>query len=240
MQNAMPSFSLESILGSGLAPDTAHGRDVNAGPYISPPGSGQEIHFLISEAAGRVVQAGDAASAPPPGFASVPLPPGPSRLLRQSSGDAALDLPDYAPWTVATIEPVRTKHRQLRLLIVQSAPYTLCLNGLPAPRVAVAKEKDFLQWDDGAGFHVAIFRRPFVGPPPPSLLGKECPICRVVFTADSRCFVCPECQAGLHCEDDRAGGLECALLRANPRCPTCGQDVSLKPAFGYHPEVDHA
>jgi hypothetical protein len=37
-------------------------------------------------------------------------------------------------------------------------------------------------------FHCYVTRRirPFVGPPPPELLGKKCPCCRIPFSADAQ------------------------------------------------------
>jgi len=75
-----------------------------------------------------------------------------------------------------------------------------------------------------------------VGPAPADWIGKECPVCRVPFTAASRCCICA-CGSVMHCEDTgNDDSLQCAQLRVRSGCPACQRAVVLEPGYSYLPE----
>jgi hypothetical protein len=167
----------------------------------------------------------------------VPVPETPCRVfLAASESDPAATDSDQ-DFQSPVIEPVRNQQRQPRLLMVQPELGRALVNGLPAPRVAVLKEKDIVCWNDEVSFHVTIFHRPKIGDPAPEAQGRECPVCRVPIEEKSRIYTCP-CGVTYHCEDDRPDGLECAALRAPSGC-TCGRPIVLQEGYSFLPEVDH-
>jgi hypothetical protein len=126
------------------------------------------------------------------------------------------------------VEPVLNQRQQLKLLMRFPEAAFPVVNGEPAPRLFVLGPADFVQWGQGPGFHVALFSRPQIGPPPAAVLGKPCAVCRVPFVADSICTTCL-CGAVLHCEQDRQEGLQCAQLR--PDCPVCRRPLMLTEGY---------
>lgn len=170
----------------------------------------------------------------------VPVPPGVSRLrpFRIEPLTVAPDLADAPAATVGHdwpwLEPIVDAHGKLRLLMVQPEGFNARLNGLPARRVSVLREKDFLHLTPDCSLHVSVLHRPCIGPPPAALLGRECPVCRVPFVAESRCYAC-QCGAGLHFEEG-PDSLEC--VRTRTEC-VCGQPIILTEGFGYQPDLDY-
>jgi len=151
-----------------------------------------------------------------PGPGTLPLTFSPSRLppLANPPDDAG-----QAP----LVEPFRNQHGQLRLFALFGSGHYPVVNGEPAPRVVVLKPGDHFSWGPGhPGFQVALYTRPALGPPPFSVLGKPCPVCRVPFQESSVCFHC-SCGVAMHCEPDGAESLQCAVLRGS--CPVCRRPV---------------
>jgi hypothetical protein len=108
------------------------------------------------------------------------------------------------------------------------------LNGASAPRVSVLRVGDQVQLEDVV-LHVTYMRRPRVGPPPKTLVGKPCGLCSVPFTETST-VVAHDCNTYLHLEpEEGAAGdpLRCALLG----CPVCNEPVSLEDGYAYEPEL---
>jgi hypothetical protein len=118
--------------------------------------------------------------------------------------------------------------RQTRLLVLSPAGQWPRVNGRPAPRLALLGERDQLQLSrDDHVLHVTVYHRPYLGPPPEHLLGKDCPVCRVPLLKDTRVYVCT-CGAAVHAEGDEKSKddrLEC--LQLSPDCPVCNTPVVL-------------
>jgi hypothetical protein len=183
-----------------------------------------------------------AAAAAAPRLAPVRLPGGVSLLT--SGRNAAGTGIDVAPMssvaggtraqcrnrssTDATLEPFINSHRQPRILATFPANSRPHLNGEPAPRIVVLRAGDQIQWEEGVAFQVAIYNRPHLGPPPPALVNKPCPVCRVPLAAMSTCILC-SCGVALHCEADEESGLQCAQLRRS--CPVCTRPLALTEGY---------
>jgi hypothetical protein len=188
----------------------------------------QEMHLWpMAPASGPL-----AAGALPP---ALRLPFGPAVLTADSTTGLALVEPALAkPSPGVLVETFFNPRQQLRLLVGFPAASTPQANGEPAPRRFVLGPGDFFQWAPGRGFHVALFNKPQLGPPPASVLGKLCPVCRVPFAADSTCVACL-CGVVLHCEGDEKKGpdaeevLRCAQERHE--CPVCRHPLVLTEGY---------
>lgn len=175
---------------------------------------------------------------PVPGPAAPPLS---TRPAQDPPPPAPIRLP-AAPFAFAhptaraavILEPIVSRDRQLRLFASFSESAVPWVNGAPPPCHLVLAPGDQVTWDTGETFEVAVFHRPHLGAPPPSLLGRPCPICRVPLAPDVRCLVCA-CGAGLHAELDAVNGLQCASL--GPACPVCRRPLVL--SEGYQPSPAH-
>ena len=126
------------------------------------------------------------------------------------------------------VEPFFNPRKQLRLLAWFPEAADPQVNGEPAPRWVVLAPGDFFQWAPGHSFRVALFNKPQIGPPPVSVLGKSCPVCRVPFAATSTCVACL-CGVVLHCEPDEKEGLQCAQMRRE--CPVCRRPIVLTEGY---------
>lgn len=142
-----------------------------------------------------------------------------------------------------TLEVVRRGLRT-ELVLVSAKGHRATINGLIAPRVAQLAHGDLLLLDDAPQLLRVVRRRCYtLGPPPAEFFGKPCPVCRVLFDADTRVYLC-DCGQPMHAEgpekkaEDR---LECA--RVKPLCPGCDQAVKIgrsggQPDFAPGWEVD--
>jgi hypothetical protein len=136
------------------------------------------------------------------------------------------------------VEQIVNNRRQLRLLAIHPRGESLRINGQLTPRVAALAEKDSLQLADDTTLHVTILNRPFLGKPPPELLGKQCPVCRVPFTETATVYVCA-CGVAMHnSADGDPDGLQCTRLQH--ACLTCQRPITLKEGFSYWPDLVHA
>jgi hypothetical protein len=199
----------------------------------------QQIHLILEEHS--PVEHGDRASAGARlGTGQAPalvVPANPAWLV--SSPNESPHLATAKPGGTATsllIEPV-TQGQQLRLLVVCPPDRRVRVNGIVAPWLVVLKEMDCIDLDADVTCHVSIFHQPSVGPASATLLGKECPVCRVPFTADSRAYTCA-CGAAMHHQDAGAvDSLQCAQLLSSSGCPVCRRPVVLEPGYRYALEV---
>ena len=143
-----------------------------------------------------------------------------------------LELPDKE----LILEPVFARDKAPRLALVNAGNGQLWVNGAPASRFSLLREKDQFHFADSCAFHVTIFHRPKIGPAPVDKIGKTCSICLAPFTDDPSavCYGCP-CGTLLHLSDPR--GLECA--RAVNECPHCKQPIALKPGYAWLPDCCH-
>jgi len=156
---------------------------------------------------------------------SLVLPPDHCAVI--PGADAVLRLvPESSPAATGALllELVRQREQPLRLLAVADDAGSLRVNGQAAPRVAVLRENDVVQWGPEVSFVVEFVRHSVVGPPPPELVGRPCPICRVPFSAAALTYGCV-CGTRLHCEA-REDRLQCA--QRSRICPSCRKPVVLE------------
>jgi hypothetical protein len=163
-----------------------------------------------------------------PAQAPLKLPDAAAHLALGANGAALTALPDHGqPASGVIVEPVRGPRHQRRLLVTFIHEPDPRVNGELAPPFALLKPGDFFQWAPGLGFRVAVLAKPEVGPPPPALVGRPCPVCRVPFVAESTCFTCA-CGVVVHVEPDGPEALQCAQLSG--ACPHCRQPFVLTEA----------
>lgn len=190
----------------------------------------QQIHLLVDV----FDQAGEART---PKLDPLRLPPGVGYLTAPSGAPPQISAaPPKSRTTIAILE-VLSRAQQPQLLLVTNGKSPLRVNGQPVPRVALLGVKDQIQLPSDHILHVTVYHRLSVGAPPAELIGKECPLCRVPFTADTTVYRCPNCSSALHYEGAEKGDarLECVLLCSE--CPTCKTAVVLKEGYVYTPEA---
>jgi hypothetical protein len=169
-------------------------------------------------------------------FFALVVPPGPAWIRSQNESAPVISLLKPNPaHNAVLVEPVRPE-RQPKLLLSHNGQNGVYVNGVPAGRFMLLKEKDVLRLDGAHLLHVCIYNQPLFGPASAALAGKECPVCRVPLMAASRCYICPSCGAAMHFEESDEG-LQCAQLRAQSGCPACQRPVVLIPGYSYFPEV---
>ena len=161
------------------------------------------------------------------GAVAVSLPPSPCAVVAEGDAGVRVVAAAQPPLSVALLlEPVRQGSHPPRLLAVATAVGALRVNGAAAPRVAVLREHDLVQWGPEVAFTVELVRRSVLGPPPPEFLGRDCPICRVAFAASDTTFGCA-CGTRLHAEAS-PDQLQCA--QRCRVCPGCKQPVLIPSA----------
>jgi hypothetical protein len=159
------------------------------------------------------------------------IPPGVSHL----SIDGARPTLRAAHTARAALEPLPGRRGGLLLLTPRRS--TLRVNGRPAPRVCVLHVKDELQLD-GWVLHVTVHQRPHVGAPGTEHLGALCPVCRIAFVAETRVYVCPNCEHATHLEDaskPAEARLECLALSSD--CPQCHEPVRMEEGYVHVPAL---
>jgi len=198
---------------------------------------GQRIH-LIRELSSSVSSQPLAGAAAVTAHA-VSIPSGTSWLVATLEGTpSVVTVRSSSATPFASLEPLFTKQHNPRLLITSLGNHRVRINGRVAPQFAVARERDVIQAGNGVPLHVTIHSTPPIGPVPPGQIGKECPVCRVAFTAGCRCYTCV-CGATMHCEDDKTeDGLQCAQLRSTAGCPACKRPLIMIEGYSYLPEED--
>jgi hypothetical protein len=199
----------------------------------------QQVHLILETAAagGPPVAVGTGLGHEAPALPALEVPPGPAWLWPCAGGPPRIALSRPGGMEQAVLLEQVALRRQPRLLLVRMGGSKIYVNGLPAPRFSLLKERDSLRLDADFLLHVAVYNRPTIGPAAAECIGKECPVCRVPFTAACRCFVCA-CGAVLHCEDSGIDDcLQCAHLRARSGCPACQRPIVLEPGYSYLPEA---
>jgi hypothetical protein len=157
----------------------------------------------------------------------------PSFLILDQNGRPQISSTN--PLTMAetvVLEPI-LRGRRWQLLILTPSDHRLRVNGQPLPPVSLLDVKDQLQVGEHL-LHVTLLSRPSIGPPPHEAIGKECPVCRVAFTAETTVYVCPGCSTPMHCEGPER--LECVHLSSE--CPVCNAPVVMEQGYSYLPEVN--
>jgi hypothetical protein len=197
----------------------------------------QRVRLIVEPSAPGSAPSAPGASPGPggPAPAALALPPRPAWLWPRAGGPPQLGEEKPGGAAQAVLLEQVTQRRQPRLLLVREGCGLVHVNGLPAPRFSLLKERDTLRLDGDFLLHVTIYNRPVIGPVAAALIGKECPVCRVPFTVSSRCYVC-SCGTALHCEDSGEDCLQCAKLRVRSGCPVCQRPVVLDPGYSYLPE----
>jgi DNA-directed RNA polymerase subunit RPC12/RpoP len=122
-------------------------------------------------------------------------------------------------------------------LVMRRSSREVRLNGQPAQRIAVLRVGDQVQVSDQHLLHLSLLTRPFLGPCPAEHVNAKCPYCRSTLEAGTHIYVCPHCQAALHCQGDEVpegARLECAKMLSE--CPRCRMPVKLTEEVAYVPE----
>jgi hypothetical protein len=124
-----------------------------------------------------------------------------------------------------------------RLLLVSAPGSGLRVNGLPAPPVALLKERDEIDFAEAPyRAHVTAYTGTCVGTPSEEDVGATCPICTKRIRADRKTYRCAVCGLVLHCEDDTPDdpdALPCAPLC--DECPRCRTPVRTEAGYTYIP-----
>ena len=173
-----------------------------------------------------------------PEFETLAVPEGVSFLRRQGS-IGKIKLLKHKPKSTrdyVVLEPV-ARDRHLELLLLNPFDLSGRLNGVLVAPISLLGEGDQFQLSSDCVFHVSLFRRPQVEKASGSHVGKVCPICRVPIGDGVLTYVCPSCQARMHCEDDEKpeqDRLECARMTST--CPVCSAAVLFEQGFSYYPE----
>lgn len=197
----------------------------------------QQIHLLVEFLETPVANGSVPIGRPSaqPAVESLPVPTGISYLMTHSGNRPQLLASQReSPAEAVLIEQIFNQRHQPRLLLISPERHRARVNGQPAPRVAVLKEKDYFQLDEAIAFHVSIFNQPNIGQPGAEVIGKECLICRVPFTPESVCYTCASCGRAMHCEDEGPDRLECARL--SQECPACSKPVILQAGLSFLPD----
>ncbi|HOX57293.1 MAG TPA: hypothetical protein P5205_11660 [Candidatus Paceibacterota bacterium] len=200
----------------------------------------QQVQLIVEEVGSQLARGGAGCApergTPVPG--ALALPPGLAWLQSGAGGIPRISTsPPGDAENAVLIEQV-AQGWQTRLLLVAARSGRVHVNGLPAPRFSLLKERDTLRLDGDSLVHVTVFNRPVIGPAPAASLGSECPVCRVRFAASIRCYICA-CGNPTHFEEGGDDCLQCALLRVRSGCPYCGRPMVLEPGYTYLPEGLH-
>lgn len=205
----------------------------------SPLSYGQEFH-LLSETPINRLRLFRPADKTPESHSTVVLPPRVAFVSAPSDElPRLLEVPPETFKDILIFETFLDLQRRPRLAVVNPGTAALRVNDHLAPRVVVLNEGDLVSLDGINPMHVAVFNRPYVGVPPPEVIGVECRVCRVPFGPETKCYACA-CGGSLHCEDGQTfdGALQCAL--SVPDCPSCNRSIVLTEGYLSTPDFLHA
>jgi hypothetical protein len=146
---------------------------------------------------------------------AVEIPPG-AWALDPGRGDEPPRLADHTGESALVVEPLRHE-RQRVLLMATAAGESLRINGELSVSVGCLRDRDVVQLPGGRHFRVALALRSVVGRAPPEHSTRACPVCHQPI-ADSTIWICPTCDAGVHCEPEGGAGSGCLL---GHECPSC-------------------
>ena len=166
-------------------------------------------------------------------------------ILELPEAPAYLHLPaDAAPFMTSAppvssdrcliLEPIHQPKRQPRVLLLSPEPGRVLLNDRRAGRVALLAERDQFRVGASPLFHVTLFTRPRIGPPPAELVGMECAICRVPFSPQTTCYRC-SCGAALHSEGVEPDDTLLQCVRVVGECPRCALPIVLTEGYSWFP-----
>jgi hypothetical protein len=170
-------------------------------------------------------------------FSSVPVPRHAARLsVDPLRGHTLVHLNSENLDKSIVLESVTMGPRPVLVMLCPEAGQVR-VNGQIASRVVLLREKDQFQVQSAPFvFHVTFYHRSRLGPAPPELAGKECPVCRGEIEQNTTVYTCP-CGAVIHCigeEKPPEERLEC--LKLSTDCPVCGMSVVLTRGYSYVPE----
>lgn len=198
----------------------------------------REFHFFVDQLSQPFVDdtqhATNGTQSPrlvvPSGVSHLVVPAGQApRLLEEADREDVSD--------ALLLEPVFSQ-KQPYLLLVSQPGKDVRINGQVAPRFASLREKDQVQFDDEFMLHLTLFSRPRICDVPDQLVGKECPVCRVPYVAQTRVYLCGNCSSAMHLqgeEEPESTRLECAL--AITECPVCQTPIEMTEGYRYEPEL---
>ena len=194
----------------------------------TPGNPGQQFHLIVAESyTGRSpvpVGMPPTSSVVPEGVTRLSYPPGGvPELFTDHSADSPVGF---------FIEPVYVEHQPF-LVLVNTGDRVPRVNGMPAPPVVFLRDRDVLQFADERALQVALFNQLPVGPPPPGVIGKECPYCRVPIQESAMVYLCA-CGAAIHVKGAPAPaeeGLEC--LKWISECPICQRPIVKSAGYAY-------
>ena len=136
------------------------------------------------------------------------------------------------------IEPVWFGNEP-HLLLLSHGALAPRVNGLPAPPLALLRERDEVLLGNGYSLHVTLYTKPLIGPPPPHVVGKDCPLCRSPFTPEQTTYTCYRCGSVLHhvpdAAADDAATPPCAGGVAT--CPVCSVAIILQEGLSFQTEL---
>ena len=215
------------------------GLDAIRGTLPAGPVTTVRFHLLIE-------RSGLASAAETTALEAVAVPAGLSRIAPEAVGAAGgvtVEPAGARPWTEAGqgkrtvgVEVV-TQHGRPTLLLFTSPSSDARLNGTPAPRIAPLRVGDRLNLGPDVALHVTTYQIPELGPPTADRVGKECPVCRIPFEADSRVFTCGTCATQMHLQGEEKPEperLRCALI--SPVCCHCDQELTMHEGYLWLPE----
>lgn len=115
----------------------------------------------------------------------------------------------------------------------------LLVNGRPALPLTILKTRDLLVLGPAAHAYVTERVCPYVGPPPESLIGRQCPFCRIPFSRDTTIATC-RCGAAYHYEQpgDDSDVDPDDILRCFEKvrqCLACGRELTLEEHLEWDP-----
>lgn len=135
-----------------------------------------------------------------------------------------------------TFETLRHENRSYLLALVGHGCRAR-INAIQAARVNILHAGDVLDVGDRP-LYVALWNRPYIGPPLAETIGAECAHCRcrIVDGPAMRVYVCPACHGPMHLQGDdvpEQDRLECA--KAVAACRHCELPVTLRNNFVFVP-----
>ncbi len=196
------------------------------------PGASHQVHLVVDALSPEA----QAAAGGWPGAAGehrhpvIKIPPGVSYLVEGDDRPRLLTRRSKVPADAFVVEPLDYEV-QPQLLVITPPGRRARVNGQIAPLVCLLNERDQFRLGDDVVLHMTIYNRPRIGPPEATSLGKECPVCRGPFEADSTVYSCWSCSAQMHAGG--SDGRDCA--RVAGECSHCHKPVRLEEGYSVPP-----
>jgi hypothetical protein len=189
---------------------------------MAPAAHASGSFVLIDETTAPRVAAGRSAKVP----AALEIPPGSWSLQCDPAGEP-LRLAGSGERGAVLVESLRNGCERV-LLLAATTGDPVRVNGARAAVLACLRDRDAVQLPGGRSARVALVLRSTVGAAPPGYSDRTCPVCHQPIGASS-IWICPSCDAAVHCESEAGSG--CLL---GSECPACrgplGRDAEAAPA----------